>query len=69
ITDNTAFAEPEGGLTLQIGSAGTLRIKGGRLSRIETIPITDARLQTAWEHEVYRILLDVTKAELEMRIS
>jgi len=56
-------------LTLQIGPAGTLRIKGGRLSRIETIPIADARLRTAWEHEIYRILVDITGRELEMHIS
>ena len=63
------FAGPDEILTFRIGSTGTLRVKGGRLSRIETIPITDARLQTAWEHELYRILLDIAGTELEMRIS
>lgn len=67
--DRAAFAEPDEFLTFQIGTAGTLRVKGGILSRIETIPITDARLQTAWEHELYRILLNVTGTELEMHIS
>lgn len=66
---NTESAETDGTpLTLLIGSAGTLHIKGGRLSRIETIPIADARLRTAWEHELYRILIDVTGKELEMHI-
>lgn len=67
--DNAGSSEMDEALTLLIGSAGTLRIKGGRLSRIETIPITDARLKTAWEHELYRILLDVTGMTLEMHIS
>ncbi|MCM1175316.1 MAG: heparinase II/III-family protein [Blautia sp.] len=56
-------------LTLRIGSVGTLRAAGGRLSGIESIPITDARLQTAWKHEIYRILIDITGRELEMHIS
>ena len=55
-------------LTFHIGSAGTLCLKGGRLARIETIPVTDARLRTAWEHEIYRILIDVIGTELEIRI-
>lgn len=74
ITGNTAigadFDESEDGpLTFQIGDAGTLRLKGGQLARIETIPITDARLQTAWEHEIYRILINVIGSELEMQIN
>lgn len=67
--DNICSAKVDEALTLRIGSAGTLRIQGCRLSRIETIPITDARLKTAWDHELYRILLDVTGTELEMHIS
>lgn len=50
-------------LVLCIGSDGLLSVTGGRLSHIETIPITDARLQTAWEHEVYRILIDVDETD------
>ncbi len=67
--DGTDFNESEDApLTFHIGDAGTLCLKGGRLARIETIPITDSRLQTAWEHEIYRILIDVIDPELEMRI-
>lgn len=73
ITKNTGdgadFNESEdASLTFHIGGAGTLRLKGGRLTQIDTIPITDARLQTAWEHEIYRILINITGFELEMRI-
>lgn len=67
--NNSHSPKVDEALTLRIGSAGTLRIQGCRLSRIETIPITDARLRTAWDHELYRILLDVTGTELEMHIS
>lgn len=38
-----------------IGSIGTMIVKGGTLLQIEEIPITDSRLKTAWEHEIYRI--------------
>jgi len=56
-------------LALRIGSVGSLSITGGRLCAIETIPITDARLGTAWEHEIYRILINVAGGNLQIRIS
>ena len=42
--------------SLQIGDLGTIRLEN-RFTHleIETIPITDERLQTCWEHELYRI--------------
>lgn len=55
LTEDTSFV-------LRVGSGGKLSVTGGRLLRIETIPITDARLRTAWEHEIYRILIDVANA-------
>jgi hypothetical protein len=33
--------------------------KNAGLCRIESYPINDERLSTAWKHEVYRILLKV----------
>ena len=59
----------ENRLTFSIGSLSSLHIIGGTLSGIEEIPITDARLQTAWEHEIYRILIDAADTEITMRIS
>lgn len=65
--ENAATAKAT--LLFTIGSLGSLRISGASLLSIETIPITDARLQTAWEHEVYRILLQATATEVTMVIS
>lgn len=56
-------------LSIHIGSIGTLKLKGGKLQSIEEIPITDARLQTAWKHPVYRILISAVHNEVEMHIS
>ena len=56
-------------LHICIGSLGTLRIENAELLSIEEIPITDSRLQTAWKHPVYRILINSTNYELEMHIS
>ena len=59
----------ENRLSFSIGSLGSLHIIGGTLSGIEEIPITDARLQTTWKHEIYRILIDAADTEITMRIS
>lgn len=41
---------------LEIGDLGSIRLEGHYTHlEIETLPITDARLQTAWEHDIYRI--------------
>lgn len=61
--------ETDAHLLFSIGSSGMLRIMGGNLLRIETIPITDPRLQIAWKHDIYRILIDASGAELEMRLT
>ncbi len=43
--------------TLTIGnSLGSCQIKGADEVHTETIPIKDARLQTAWKHDLYRTL-------------
>jgi hypothetical protein len=48
-------------LLISIGDLGYLKISGAAILRIETIPITDARLMTAWRHEIYRILVQAEK--------
>lgn len=42
---------------IQIGTLGNIEISTKVSLTIEEIPITDQRLQTAWDHEIYRILL------------
>ena len=42
---------------IQVGALGTIEFEGIKNVVIETCPITDERLQIAWEHDCYRILL------------
>ena len=61
--------EQEELLVCEIGKLGQLLIKGGQLVDVETIPITDPRLGICWKHDVYRILISVSTAELTIHIS
>lgn len=56
-------------LFLKIGTLGSIRITGGSLLAIETIPVTDKRLKNAWEHEIYRIRIQADDSAVEMHIS
>lgn len=51
-------AHEAGVSSLRVGSA-LLCWQGASLLAVETLPITDARLQTAWDHDLYRIRLRV----------
>lgn len=62
-------ASEDGELIFSIGELGSLQIGGGSLAGIESIPVTDARLQTAWEHEVYRILVKAQRNEVTVHLS
>lgn len=47
---------------LQVGDLGSIHLEGSYTHlEIETIPITDARLQTCWEHEIYRIRITLAE--------
>lgn len=56
-------------VSIKIGSLGCMKIKGGTLQSIEEIPITDSRLQTAWSHPIYRILIQAKIPEIEIHVS
>lgn len=56
------------GLLLRIGDLGTLSMPQGQLLNIEEIPVTDPRLQIAWEHNLYRVLVRVSSFEQEIEI-
>ena len=45
-----------------------LEFQGARLLTIETLPITDPRLQAAWDHDLYRIRLTMTDKEFILNI-
>ncbi len=54
---------------LQIGSLAAASLEGAVLYTIEVLPITDARLKTAWDHDLYRVRLKMTGPEFKMEIS
>ncbi len=58
ITYDTPIADDTGSC-ISVGKA-SLTFRGAKLLAIETLPITDKRLQTAWEHDMYRIRLQMT---------
>lgn len=47
---------------------GTLTLEGGQFLSVEEIPITDARLATAWDHSLYRTLATARGNCLKLKI-
>lgn len=52
-----------------LGDLGKVKIEGDYHMIVEEIPITDKRLQTAWKHNIYRILLNVSSPEIKLTIT
>ena len=52
---------------LSIGKA-TAAFEGAELLALETLPITDARLKTAWDHDLYRIRLKMSGADFQLTV-
>ena len=61
--DDATSAALAGALT--VGEA-TLLWTGAELLAIETLPITDARLKTAWDHDLYRIRLKMSGEDFRL---
>lgn len=61
--DDATSAALTGALT--VGEA-TLLWTGAELLAIETLPITDARLKTAWDHDLYRIRLKMSGEDFRL---
>ena len=57
-----------GANSMQIGDA-TFTWAGADLITVEILPITDRRLQTAWDHDLYRIRLKMTGHNFKLHIS
>lgn len=53
---------------IRIGALGCVEVEGTSEICIETCPITDERLQTAWKHDCYRILLKFAGRDIKLRI-
>ena len=52
---------------IAIGKA-VASFQGARLLTIETLPITDARLKTAWDHDLYRIRLKSSGTDFQLSV-
>lgn len=53
---------------LIIGTLAQAAFSGAAPMSVEVLPITDARLQTAWDHDLYRIRLTLTAPEFQLDI-
>lgn len=59
-----------GAKSLRIGEdGGRLLLENAHVKAIETVPITDARLQNAWKHDIHRILVEPETENMVLRIS
>ena len=54
---------------LKIGSLATASFSGAKPLAVEVLPITDARLQKAWDHDLYRVRLTMTGNEFTMEVA
>ena len=54
---------------LKIGSLATASFSGAKPLAVEVLPITDARLQTAWDHDLYRVRLTMTGNVFTMEVA
>ena len=52
---------------LIIGDA-VCHFEGAKLLEVETLPITDARLKTAWDHDLYRIRMNLSDKIFMLKI-
>ncbi len=53
---------------IQIGNHAECTFSGAGIPAVEILPITDPRLQTAWEHDLYRVRLTMTAKQFRMTI-
>ena len=53
---------------ISVGSLGDIRLSGVKNVRVETHPITDERLGTAWKHEVYRVVAEAICNKIMIRM-
>lgn len=62
------YEKPKTDGSVIILGASELKFRGARLLAVETLPITDPRLQAAWDHDLYRIRLTMTEKEFVLNI-
>lgn len=52
---------------ISLGTA-SLHFQGASFLALETLPVTDPRLQEAWDHDLYRIMLTLTEPVFRLEI-
>lgn len=53
---------------LSVGDLGNVTVEGAASVTIETVPVTDERLKTAWKHDLYRCLVTMEKDIIRLTI-
>lgn len=53
-------------ILMYIGDLGVCRIRGALKAEAEEIPITDSRLKTAWNHNIFRTLVTFGGGEMKL---
>lgn len=66
--EKPTLKEQTNSLLFQVGQDAFMQITGVTFVSIEEIPITDERLRTAWNHEIYRTLVEAADTDIHVRI-
>ena len=66
--ERPVIVREEKGFRMDVGDAGVCRITGGAQAVTEEIPVSDARLKTAWKHNIFRTLVTFGGKEMELAI-
>lgn len=64
----TSVCEDSSSGNMMIGPVSVI-YKGASVIEIETLPITDPRLMTAWDHDLYRIRMKLNDKQFDMVIN
>ena len=54
---------------LVLDGLAEISLEGAGEPRVETIPISDARLRQVWPERLYRVLIPIAGRSLKLRIS
>ncbi len=66
--ERPVIVREEKGFRMDVGDAGVCRITGGAQAVTEEIPVSDARLKTAWKHNIFRTLVTFGGKEMELAV-
>ena len=61
--------DASGDFVIRIGELATVCVSGASHVRAERLPIQDPRLQKAWKHDCFRILLETAAKQLTLKFT